>query len=163
MSEQMTLTQGKYALIDRGDFYRLKQYSWYALKQGNGSYIAVSNNNGNRLFMHRLVLNAPKDFLVDHINHDTLDNRKANLRLCTKGQNHANAFKHSHRQSKYKGVSKLGGYNRWRARIVVDRVIHHLGYFPSEVEAATAYNNAAKRYFGEFALLNDLRGGESCL
>jgi hypothetical protein len=104
--------------------------------------------------MHRVILNAPKGLMVDHINHDTLDNRKENLRIVTNQQNTFNQKLKNH-SSKYKGVTWNSNSEKWCARIRHNKPIY-LGLFKDEKEAGMAYNEGAKKYFGEFALLNDI-------
>ena len=103
--------------------------------------------------MHRVVL--PGFEMLDHINHDGLDNRRENLRPCTASQNHANQRKRTeHTSSKYKGVHWAKDRNKWRASICVEGRWYKLGAFNTEEEAATVYNAAAQKAFGVFAGLN---------
>lgn len=102
--------------------------------------------------MHRVIMNAPREFQVDHINQfDTLNNRKSNLRLATHGQNQMNVGKKSHNTSGYKGVCWDKGKQRWRSRIVANKREHHLGFFKTPEAAYEAYCNAVSIYHGEFA------------
>ncbi len=110
--------------------------------------------------MHRFIIGVEDSKVhVDHINHDTLDNRKSNLRLCTHAENGRKQKKSQKGgSSKYKGVYKYSD-NRvkpFTAQIKFNYKRIHLGYFATEREAAIAYNKAALHYFGEFALLNDV-------
>jgi hypothetical protein len=100
--------------------------------------------------MHRLIMNAPIGYDVDHINHNGLDNRRCNLRVCTRTQNQANS-KPRKKSSKYKGVSWSNSENKWRAFIRINGKGKTIGRFDSELDAAEAYNNEAKKCFGEFA------------
>jgi hypothetical protein len=114
-------------------------------------------------FIHKLIMNCPKGMVVDHINGDTLDNRKSNLRICTKLQNQYNQKKHKgNRHSKYKGVTfrKNLKAKPWEAFIYKDYKSKRLGYFETELKAAEAYNKAAKEAYGEFSRLNDLSSQE---
>lgn len=107
--------------------------------------------------MHRLILNAPNGVNIDHIDGNGLNNQKSNLRLCNQSQNEANSCISARNSSGYKGVSFSGKeytHNPWRSRIRVHRIIHELGFFPTPEIAAIAYNNAALKYFGEYAKLN---------
>ena len=106
--------------------------------------------------MHREVLRIPDHLLVDHINRNGLDNRKANLRPATAAQNTRNQAKRQDRNfsSKYKGVSRNGGKKLWQAVIHVNCMTMYLGSFHRETQAAKAYDRAARRYHGEFAVLN---------
>ena len=105
--------------------------------------------------MHRLIMNSPTGFMVDHINHNGLDNRKKNLRIVTPQQNTWNArpFK-DQGKSKYKGVSWEKKYKKWKANICIENKLKHIGYFDNEKEAAEAYDTAAKKHRGEYAFLN---------
>lgn len=93
---------------------------------------------------------------VDHRNHNTLDNRRSNLRVCTNSQNCANKKKASGKSSGYKGVTWFKRDNCWKAQIKVNYRNIHLGYFDKEADAAAAYNKSAIRIFGEFALINKI-------
>ena len=108
--------------------------------------------------MHRLIMDPiPDGMQVDHVNHNGLDNRKKNLRICTSQQNTWNAQKpklNRESSSQYKGVSWYKRYNKWVARGTHDGKRITLGYYNCEKEAARAYDAAAKKYFGEYAHLN---------
>jgi hypothetical protein len=105
--------------------------------------------------MQRQILQPPDDLVVDHINHNGLDNRKANLRLATCAQNSYNRKQFRKRQtSKYTGVSWIKQIKKWRVIICYKRKNIHIGYFKDEKQAAKAYDKAAKQYHGEFASLN---------
>jgi len=105
--------------------------------------------------MHRKILKAPDSFIVDHINHNGLDNRKANLRLATHSQSACNRRKSSAKTwSKYKGVSWRISDKRWSAAIGINNRAKWLGLFTDEISAAKAYDAAARKYHGEFASLN---------
>jgi hypothetical protein len=110
--------------------------------------------------LHRYLLNFPKDMEVDHINGNTLDNRRENLRICTSRQNTYNMGSRKNSSSKYKGVSFMNNCKRWRAcahkQIDKYTTIYKRGTFDTEKEAATKYNEWAIELFGEFARLNDI-------
>jgi hypothetical protein len=107
------------------------------------------------MYLHRFVLNAPDRIYVDHVNHDPLDNRKQNLRLCTCSQNAANGVgRPEKRISKYKGVGWRASIRRWYAQIKTGGRCKKLGYFEDEDLAAAAYDRAASTLWGSFAKLN---------
>jgi len=150
------LTQGKRTLMDDEDFERLSKHSWTAI-QINCNWYAISKRNYKNYYMHREVMNAKKGEYVDHRDHSTLDNRKTNLRLCSPAENARNAKKRLHVSSICKGVFWCKALKKWRSIIMCNYKNIHLGYFENEDDAARAYNEAAIKYFGEFALLNVIR------
>ena len=105
--------------------------------------------------MHRQILNAPADLCCDHKNHNGLDNRKANLRLCTVAQNNYNKRPLPNKTSKYKGVFWCSEAKKWRAEIRQNDQRIHIGYYDYEQDAAIAYDDYAIDLFGEFAYLNN--------
>lgn len=150
MTKEITLTNGKVALIDDEDFEKLNEFNWYFRKEG----YAVSNT---KHLMHRLVMNAPKGYQVDHINLNKLDNRKSNLRLANASTNKANDGLRANNTSGYKGVQCMRGRKKpWMSRIKVNYKNIYLGYYYTPEEAARAYNEAAYIYFGEYARLNKI-------
>mgnify|MGYP001606453598 CR=1 FL=1 len=156
--KEIPLTQGKVALVDAEDYEYLNQFKWHAhkYKNGGGYYVARGiKKNEKKVFMHQEVLKPPKGMYPDHINRDGLDNRRWNLRICTTSQNGINKGKQKNNTSGYKGVCWHKRDEKWQARIKVDKKPMYLGYFNTKEEAALAYNEAAKQYFGEFAKLNN--------
>jgi len=158
MTMKIPLTQGKFALIDDEDYDLVISYSWHTQKDINNFYAVTTTTRvqGKRttIYMHRLIMNARSGLQVDHINHNGLDNRRENLRLCTRTENCRNRRKYIRGSSIYKGVSWYTHYKKWRARIECEGKQLHLGWFSDEVEAAEVYDKAALKLFGEFAHLN---------
>ena len=158
--KKIKLTQGKHALVDDDDFEFLNQWRWCAHKQRNGIFYAVrsSDTKQKRMmgWMHRIVLNTSKGMETDHINNDGLDNRKINLRVCTRSENLCNRARFKNNTSGFKGVSWYKPYEKWTARITVNQKTIFLGYFNDLQQAALAYNKAAVKHQGEFAQLNCL-------
>lgn len=154
MSKRIPLTRGKFAIVDDADHEWLSQYQWCALRNKHHWYAITSQpgNNKKKIYMHRLILNAPKGLLVDHKNRDGLDNRRANIRLCTNSENMQNQGPRQRPNKTYKGISPKG--NRWAATISLDGNRTYLGSFPTEADAARAYDRAASNAFGDFARLN---------
>lgn len=152
------LTNGQNAIVDDEDYDALIGYRWsfangYARRtiyaRGQGRI-----RKGASEIMHRVIMNAPRGMEVDHINRNRLDNRRCNLRLVTHTQNAWNRGGLGRNQSsQYAGVQKTTN-GRWLARIMVNGTHIGLGTFGSEIEAARAYDNAARKYRGEYALLN---------
>ncbi len=151
---KIKLTQGLFAIVDPEDYEKLNKYKWFA-KIDERTYYAARIENGKKIYMHRQIKQPPRGFVVDHINHKGFDNRKANLQIVTPAENNYNSRKQSKiTTSIYKGVSKCKSTGKWRAVIHVNGIDMHLGYYESEIEAAKAYDEAARRYRGEFAVLN---------
>ena len=152
--KKIKLTQGKYAIVDDEDFAYLNQWKWYFNNKG----YAVKNNWENKkwktIYMHRLIMNTLKKMETDHINGNKLDNRRCNLRICTKSQNQINSNVNIKNSSGYKGVCWHKDRNKWQVQIEFNGKKYYLGYFVDKIGAAKAYNQKAKELFGEFAYLN---------
>lgn len=146
---------GRLALVDEIDYPLVAPYRWQVWEVPEkhwGPYATARIGVGRkapRRYMHQLLTGNP---LTDHINHDGLDNRRENLRMATRRENLRNQRPIRAGTSQYKGVGRTGG--RWRARIKIDGREINLGRFATEIEAACAYDNAAKSAFGVFACLN---------
>jgi hypothetical protein len=152
------LSQGKVALVDDEDFERISTYRWNLLRCRNIMY-AQCHLTDRTVLMHRLVMNAPKGMNVDHRDQDGLNNQKSNLRVCTHTQNLQHMAKKITARSGFKGVHcNPAKYpiNPWCARIQVIGKRLELGQYPSAELAASAYNNAAVKHFGQYASLNTL-------
>ena len=150
------LTQGKSTIVSSSDYEHLNSFKWYY----NKGYVSRNyiNEDGNKrvLYMHRYVMDCPRGKQVDHINGNKLDNCRENLRITTSTGNNRNRAKSAGTTSKYKGVNWSKQNQRWLCRLKVKRKTVYLGYYDTEEEAAKVYNEAAIKYFGEFARLNIL-------
>jgi len=151
------LTQGRHAIVDDDDYEWLMQHKWHYHRTGYARRGSGGRKQHRKLYMHREIAKAPSGFDVDHINGNTLDNRKSNLRICTRKENIRNQKLISVKRRKtsvYKGVSWDKRDGRWIAQITVDRRSIRLGSFTNELDGALAYDEAARRFFGEFARTN---------
>ena len=148
------LSRGLSAIVDDEDYDLLNKRHWYAHRDRRLWYawtkIPLTDGRQLTATMHRILLSPSPDTIVDHINRDGLDNRRANLRIASPSQNAANGPPRNGRR--YRGTVKQG--IKWRAEICVLYKHCRLGTFDTEEQAARAYDDAAKKFFGEFAYLN---------
>lgn len=159
--KEIPLTQGMTAIVDDEDYETLMQWKWryYNLPTGKMGYAIRGMRKGRKtatILMHRIILNTPHGYVTDHINGNSLDNQKENLRVATKAQNHYNASKHRHNTSGFKGVYWCKDRHSWRAQITANRKQIQLGRFKNKFEAVITYNAAATKLHGEFARLNQV-------
>lgn len=151
------LTRRQNAIVDVENFEWLSQWNWHALwnKCTHSFYAYRGCANGNIMIgMHAVILGCERGEWGDHKNHNTLDNRRENLRKVTALQNSANRKLHSNNRAGFKGVSREKGTQKWRSRICHRGTQIYIGLFASKKEAARAYDEMAKKYHGEFAGLN---------
>lgn len=165
---KIPVRHNEFALIDNDDYERVSQYQWWcSLIKSNGSKYAkadvIIGKKKTTIFMHRLILSpigkirplskAP----IDHINGNSLDNRKKNIRFCTQAENCRNSKKIKIKSSRFKGVSFVEHLtNKWCSKIMLNRKGITIGFFDTEIKAAKAYNKKAKELFGAFAWLNQI-------
>ena len=157
------LTQGKDAIVDNSDYEELSKYKWCL---HGGCYAARGYHSNGKLIiekMHQRILGtAPPGYEIDHINGNTLDNRKENLRFVTHQQNVFNSNRKTPKNpgtthSGYKGVLWRNDRKKWRVSITCDGIRHYIGLYENKHEAARAYNEAARRFFGQYAKLNKIK------
>ena len=136
-------------LIDASDVERLSHYQWSV-----GTHGYATHGSGNKqVLMHRLLAAAETSEFVDHINQNKLDNRKANLRICSQQQNAMNRSKEKTGSNPYKGLC-LTPDGKWQAQIAFNKKSIYLGRFNNPETAAKAYDTAARKLFGEYGSLN---------
>jgi len=152
-SRLIPLTQGRFAIVDGEDYDRLRRYKWRVYNGGQTCY-AIRTEGQTTVRMHRQIMVAPKSLLVDHIDHNGLNNRRSNLRVCTNSQNQHNQRIRLGGRSKYKGVVWHHRDRCWVAQIRINGRRLYLGCFDNEVDGAIAYDRKAIELFGEFAHVN---------
>ncbi len=156
---ELSLPSGHTALIDSDSWPLVKGYAWHVSVDTHTNYaIADATTKDGKLTavgMHRLIVSALPEQFVDHRNRNGLDNRRENLRTCTRSQNGGNRRINANNTSGYKGVWWNARRNKWQVALGLDGARMHLVYFTDPWDAAQAYNTAALIHFGEFALLNE--------
>lgn len=146
---EILLTNGAVALVDKKDFDAVSKHKWYLAGKG---YATTSRG----VTMHVFLLGKQKGKQIDHKDGNKLNNCRSNLRHCFASENHANTMLQKNSSSGFKGVSFFKPIKKWRAYINKDRKQHNLGYFEDKIDAARAYNGAALKTFGEFAIINTI-------
>lgn len=146
-----------FATVDAADFEALNKWKWSAEKRGGRFYATRcaigANGKKTTVRMHREITQAGDGFEVDHADGNGLNNRRANLRICSASENQQNRTS-VRGSSAYKGVLRDRSHGCWKAKIVVDGKRFMLGSFTTEEAAARRYDQAAKAHFGRFARLN---------
>lgn len=145
--------KGETFFFDAADFDKVKKYCWRKNEEG---YI-VSTVNRRNFYFHRLIMNASENEVVDHINHDTTDNRKSNLRCVSQSQNMQNARNSRRNVNGVKGVNWDKKWGMWFSRITVNHKTFYLGSYKTYEEAVAARKAAEEKYFGEFSYENSIR------
>jgi hypothetical protein len=143
------LTQGKFAIVDDCDFEWLNQWKWHY----SAGYV-VSKMGGKNIYLHRFILQTPPKMDTDHINHNKLDNRRKNLRVATRSQNKQNTLISRANKSGFKGVWWDNLRNKWHVIIRINGKSKFLGRTPDLKKAASLYDEAAKKIFGNYAFTN---------
>lgn len=149
-TKMIPLSLGMYALVDAEDFEELSKYRWFSEKQARTTYAFRNVDSGKRIAMHRMVMKTPPEKCTDHINGNGLDNRKCNLRVCTRAENNRNVAKPITNTSGYKGVSYSSARGKWIAQISINYKRINLGGYETPKRAHEVYCAAAKELHGAF-------------
>lgn len=161
--KMLPLSRGRVALVDDDVFAWASRFRWCVLGVSGHHYVYRNLVTGKRgcpkVYLHREIMGAAETELVDHVDRNTFDNRRGNLRVCNHSGNAANSAKVSHHggrptSSSFKGVTYRRSSGRWLAQIQKGDRYSYLGSFSSEEDAARAYDDAARLNFGEFARTN---------
>src|SRR3990167_473031 len=147
---ELKLSKGKVAIIDDEDFEKVSQWRWCAFWNGWKWYVKRTYKKNSVIYLHRFITDAPKGVEVDHKNGDGLDNRKENLRVCTRTENSRNRAQQKNNTSGYKGVSWNKERRKWDAKIKVGKKHVFIGRFKTKEEAARAYDQVAMINFKDY-------------
>ena len=153
------LPSGEVVTVDAADRELVEAAGpWFSLRQSHTTYVLADcrkpDGSPTKVLLHRLLLDPPAGMDVDHVNHNGLDNVRANLRVCTRSQNMANSPSHRGGSSRFKGVCWHKRQSKWQARCSVDGREVYLGYFTAETDAARAYDHFAAVQWPGFCWLN---------
>lgn len=154
MAREIILTRGKVALVDDVDYESVSKYKWYYHSSGYAGSQIVIDGKKRYIYMHRQILNCTPTQEIDHVNHNGLDNRRCNLRVCSRAENNRNTRKRTVATSQYKGVLWSKRKKEWLAFITLNGKHNSLGFFESEQDAAKTYDRAVRYYFTDFACTN---------
>lgn len=154
--KEINLTKGYKTIIDDDDYARVSCLKWCASETGSGHVYARTSINKKTTSMHRFIMGLQRGDQreVDHVDGDTLNNQRSNLRICTRAQNSANTKKSGGCASPFKGVQR--GMSGWQVAICANGEKHYFGEHATQIAAAAIYNREARRLFGEFAKVNNL-------
>jgi len=159
--EEIPLTKGYKAIIDIDDYERVSKFKWHVTGNEKIGFYArrsiLENGKQRHIFLHGFITNQPKGMVVDHINHNTLDNRKCNLRICSFRENCQNRILiQRNNTSGFKGVCKIirNGDIYWMVKIRVNNKQVTLGLLRDKIEAAKLYNKKALEIYSDRAILN---------
>ncbi|MBN2591650.1 MAG: HNH endonuclease [Sedimentisphaerales bacterium] len=155
---RIKLTKGKYAIVDPEDFGWLSEYKWHCTNYGYAARKIprkLRKGSEQSIMMHRELCPVDDDLFVDHINRIRNDNRKSNLRPATRQQNNWNSKQNRKKSNtQYTGIHWNNNRKKWQVQLTVNGKQRGFGYYTDEIEAAKAYDKVAKKYRGEFAILN---------
>lgn len=145
---------GFWVKIDHDDLEKIYNIKWHIDQTTENYFRVVASVNGRPLLMHRHILCAKPGEIIDHINGDTFDNRKINLRFCTSSENSMNQKVKPGK--KYKGIYFDKSRKLWAAQITAAGKTKTIGRYLTDKQAAIAYNEIAKKLHGDFAKLNEV-------
>ena len=144
--------KGEPFYIDRDDYECVKDFCW---RKDIDGYI-VTTVNRKSLYLHRYLMAAEAGLVVDHLNHDTTDNRRSNLRVVTQSQNMQNTVVSTRNTSTVAGVNWDGKAQKWHSRINVNKQTIELGYYSDFDDAVAARKAGEEKYYGEHSYDNSM-------
>ena len=161
MTKRIPLTRGQFAIVDDDDFELLSRNKWCCTLIHKNLYV-MRREMGKIIYMHRVIMNPLPGMVVDHIDGNSLNNTRSNLRICLQRDNAKNVSTQSNNTSGYKGVHWRRDRKTWKVEICANGKRVYIGSFHDLQSAVLAYNDAALKYHGEFARLNEIPERASC-
>lgn len=159
MTQKISLTRDKFAIVDDEDYEELNKYKWFCSDKGYARRTGRINKRNVTIYMHLEIMCPPDGYEVDHKDLDRLNNVRSNLRICSVSENSRNKGVRRNNTSGYKGVHCRRDTKKWVARIGINGIRLYLGEFNSAIDAASAYNLKAVELHKEFAILNTISNG----
>lgn len=154
-TKEIPLTRGLVAIVDEQDYELLSTTLWHATRGSSlRTFYAAAYIDSKYVRMHRLIIPVRDGFVVDHVDGNGLNNTRKNLRVATLSQNMFNRSAATKARSRFKGVTHHKNGGGWQAEIRANRRKYYLGFFKNELDAARAYDAAARELHGEFARVN---------
>lgn len=152
-TRKIALSKGLFATVDASDFLQLSKWKWYANNIGHKTYACRTVKKGGRqtLYMHKEIIGTPVGLVTDHINGNGLDNRRSNLRVCSRRENLLNRGEQTNNSSGISGVSFEKKSQKWES------YLHHygkkisLGRYSEKEEAVKARTEGIKKWYNDFA------------
>lgn len=151
--KQIKFPKNRYALVDDRDYLKILKYKWHIDGRGYVMRNRLTKDDGSPIQLHRLILNPSQDKQVDHINGDRLDNRRDNLRVCSKSQNMCNRGPQKNNTSGFKGIYYDKFAEKWRAKANFNGKVYSIARSKSKDKVIRAYNRLISKIQGEFAKL----------
>jgi hypothetical protein len=148
----------KHTIIDSEDYNKVRNYCWYLDSHGYARSRDFYKGTKRLVALHRVILDVPDYLYVDHVDGNTLNNTKGNIRVYSMAENNRNMCKKEGTKSKYKGVAWRKDRNKWKSLIKYNAKNYYLGLFDKEEDAARAYDKKALELHGEFAKTNKMLG-----
>lgn len=142
-------------IVDPEDEWLLRYRSWTPQKTKTGAVYFKARIDGKQVYLHRIIAGAGPRELADHKDGDTLNNRRGNLRACTRSQSNANRRRRSDSRAPYRGITQTPT-GRWLAQIMAEKKFTRIGLFDTPEAAAAAYDKKALELHGEFARINNI-------
>lgn len=155
-SVRIALTKGQWSWIDEEDYPSVSRFKWCANEKECGTYAVTYVRGYGYLTLHSFLMQPPPGKVVDHIDGDSLNNRRSNLRVVTQSQNLMNKRVRRNTVLRFKGVNWDKSRGKWMVKVQKEREVIWIGRFDDEIDAALAYNEAARIHFGEYARLNSI-------